>query len=430
MQELELSGGLCAPLPSPPNKGLPTEGPHEDKHPPVQEQIRRQRKKDGKVPGYYGEDERQDFGDVEGHDFHGNQYTGSRGGQDHTVSGTTVRGETHNRILTAKMLEGTTQAVGAEHWATDDNLSPFSLLNHNDRSMAKAEIVEEAGKDIAEAAKNDPEVKAEFEAWANERNTGQNMDVWKWAAPGETISETAERTGRLDDLVDRYGEFKAQQYVDSWANSAADEAYISLALQETAASVLDAHSDSFDKYVGDLDELPSHGFHEDGLPETARETIDEALSENGASMRAFVQGEYDRTQAYLKEQGITELSLFRGVSFGKDDPPSPFHEDGVYDIDMNPASSWTVDKSIAEDFAGSGGGGYAEDPTANNFLLIATVPAEDVISTARTGQGALIEGEVIIRNQSDAQAYVQRTQPETYPENQHEPLPTGYSEMK
>jgi len=34
-----------------------------------------------------------------------------------------------------------------------------------------------------------------------------------------------------------------------------------------------------------------------------------------------------------------------------------------------------------------------------------TVPAEDIISTSRTGRGALHEGEVLVRNQPGAVAY-------------------------
>ena len=73
-------------------------------------------------------------------------------------------------------------------------------------------------------------------------------------------------------------------------------------------------------------------------------------------------------------------------------------EPGPYPVSMNPASSWTVDRSTAVMFSDS-------SEADHNFVLTMTVPAEDIISTSRTGRGALHEGEVLVRNQPGAVAY-------------------------
>ncbi len=271
----------------------------------------------------------------------------------------------------------------------------WGSLSDEQIGAAKAEIVKAAGADIAEAVRAEGSVYQEMQA--------QYGEVEPDVGPGETTQRLHLETDWMDaqqgiwtqeeldakDNATLYGEIKAQEYVDSWAASAADTNPISLALQTITAETLDANSASFNDYLKQQGHSPS-GYEEMATVLESKETI-----------RAFVQGEYDRTQALLKSEGIEYVTLYRGMSFGEGGPPSPFHSDGSYVIDMNPASSWSVDRETAEHFADNG-------PDENSFVLTSYVAAEDIMSTAVTGRGALTEGEVLVRNQPDSEAHVER----------------------
>lgn len=348
------------------------------------------------------------LGDSEGHPFHGNQWTKGEGGLQPTLdeqardiasmggtrpsdlekdgtAGSTVKGETGARLLRAAMAKDLPDDRPQARLYELDPADALLDMTSQQRATAKAEIVAAAGKDITAAVETDPAVKAEYAAWLTDM--GYSRDSYE-AGEGER----------------EYGEGKAQAYVDTWAQSAADSEPYSLALQGVTAEVLSARSESFNDYLGS-------SFSREGGNVSAMNGV---LESEGATMRAFVQGEYDRTQTFLADNGISEVTLYRGVSFGKDDPTSPFHEDGKYPIDMNPASSWSVDLQTAAEFADGTG------ETANAHILTMTVPAEDIISTARTGRGALTEGEVVVRNQPNAQAYVERA-------NELMPMPSGFT---
>jgi hypothetical protein len=318
-----------------------------------------------------------EFGDVDGHPFHGNQWTGGRGGDgkdgvaEHSDEGFAGTRDLRNAMAKGLSPRGDTGKESALLDATDEM-----------RGRAKDEIVKAAGADIAKAAISDPEVHAEMDR-AYEDRTALTRD-WEDRQRGDWTDE--ELAAKSNEQL--YGEIKAQDYVDTWANSAADNDVLSLSLQATTANLLDAHSASFDSYVKEIGG-PTNAF---GLD------MQDLMAQDGNTMKAFVQGEYDRTQSMLKDNGIDEVTLYRGFSSN-----TPYPEAGPQSIEMNPASSWTVDHETGTQFAyneqGTGGG-------QNHYLLQMTVPASDIISTARTGQGALIEGEVLVRNQPGAVANV------------------------
>jgi hypothetical protein len=98
-----------------------------------------------------------------------------------------------------------------------------------------------------------------------------------------------------------------------------------------------------------------------------------------AREKAYLRAEYEATQAWFKERGITHVSLFRGIEL---DAP-----EGRTTVQMQPASSWTTSYDTAYDFASTG-----PDPK----VLLTRVPVEQVLSTCVTGRGCLHETEVIL----------------------------------
>lgn len=112
----------------------------------------------------------------------------------------------------------------------------------------------------------------------------------------------------------------------------------------------------------------------------------ELFAHNAAIARAFVQAEYAYTQQWLKDHGITgEVTLYRGQKGVVTHPP-----EGDQIVTMQPASSWTTDRTLAEaDFAYQVG---LNQP----YVLATRVPVSRILSLFPTGRGTLREREIII----------------------------------
>jgi len=114
----------------------------------------------------------------------------------------------------------------------------------------------------------------------------------------------------------------------------------------------------------------------------------QGASKPGDLDRAFARAEYENTQAWLKENGFTEVTVFRGM-YDAEHINAQGMGQGVPDVvNMQPASSWTVDLDTAIDFAQMGGRGRR--------VLVTKVPASRVLSTAVTGRGTFTEREVLL----------------------------------
>jgi hypothetical protein len=160
-------------------------------------------------------------------------------------------------------------------------------------------------------------------------------------------------------------------------------------------------------------------------------TADKFRTEQSILMRAHPQAQFDtfiketyaHTQAELVKAGVTgTVMLYRGMSWRTlaevprelrpllrngpagelrdkvTDAPVQVERPGTYRVpqqmrvqtQMNPLSSWSVGFYPALSFAMGNGDRY-------HVILKAVVPVERIVATARTGMGALTEGEVIIR---------------------------------
>jgi hypothetical protein len=98
--------------------------------------------------------------------------------------------------------------------------------------------------------------------------------------------------------------------------------------------------------------------------------------------RAFVRAEYERTQAWFKAQGITHVTLARGMDDNYLEPGE------TTQVESQPASSWSVNPDTAQAFARFSDG--------RPVVLVTRVPVAQVLSAAVTGRGSLAEDEVIV----------------------------------
>lgn len=208
----------------------------------------------------------------------------------------------------------------------------------------------------------------------------------------------------------------AREFVDSWARSASDTSEMSLAMQEAVAERFGTpRNEGYAKLV-EATKID---------PETARIAA------------AVVDSVYTRTQAYLKEHGITEVSVHRGMTleidsnlawtdvtrmqaladehlsglsetvdylnprYGPDNAlPSHAIEEthifrGTTALEMNPVSSFSLESRIAKRFSDV----YENKPgnsRAISVLIHTTVPASQVFSTPQTGPGCALEHEVLV----------------------------------
>jgi hypothetical protein len=86
---------------------------------------------------------------------------------------------------------------------------------------------------------------------------------------------------------------------------------------------------------------------------------------------------YEKTQQLLKERGIKELTLFRGMDDMKVDA-----QISVQNVRMNPLSSFSTSYDTANGFG--------------DYLLVARVPASRIFSCALTGHGCWGEDEYLV----------------------------------
>jgi hypothetical protein len=102
-------------------------------------------------------------------------------------------------------------------------------------------------------------------------------------------------------------------------------------------------------------------------------------------LRAFARAQYDTTQSYLGELGISEMLLYRGVGRSAlyEFTDDMWHS-GVGDVylKMQPASSYSSELPIATAFGDN--------------VITAVVPRERILATPATGVGCTNELEVVV----------------------------------
>ncbi len=119
-----------------------------------------------------------------------------------------------------------------------------------------------------------------------------------------------------------------------------------------------------------------------------------------AGLRAFLRAQYEETQKFLKENGITEVYGYRGLGF-KDAKAArdagfevmDFDFEYVGDFSLQPISSFSGNMDVASVF----GADISQDGRTQIKVLLGTViPAERILSTCRTGFGCLQECEFTV----------------------------------
>jgi GNAT superfamily N-acetyltransferase len=174
----------------------------------------------------------------------------------------------------------------------------------------------------------------------------------------------------------------ASDMVARWAQSSGDGSLPALAMQH-----------AIQKEFGLTDAVTAHM----DLNDPRFQSI---IQVNEPAMRAFARAMYDNTQAELAKDGITSMTIYRGMVFRSPDAvrEAGFNPDGqshTATIAQQPASSWSYDFNVAHTFVGTKQGGV---------MMAATVPASRILSTMKTGVGCKPEKEVVVLGGKDTVA--------------------------
>ena len=334
-------------------------------------------------------------GEGAGHDFHGNQHTGSLGSEEKPTS---------ERTFSSARVDGPYHGPDGNKMAT---LFREGLPSPGHAETAKAQVAQ----DIANRMGSKYDEQLFMERYRNQ--TGEDCfksgTVWN---PGyQTIGPDGELrpagynsanepnsaigpslTWPSDQLAQSLREEGVGRLVAQWAGSSNDTEALSLAMQESAAETFG---------LSDHVSWPTD-------PATAGDVSD-LMSKNGEMYGAFLQSQYDSTQEYLASHGISEVQLARGYDWGAG-IIAPEYDTGirslsdipewaqgskdaslsvVNDIGLRPLSSFTTNINMANSFAGESGYIAAT-------LVTAIIPADRILSCPRTGLGCLKESEMVV----------------------------------
>lgn len=206
--------------------------------------------------------------------------------------------------------------------------------------------------------------------------------------------------------------------INGWAATSNDDDYRAMWMQKMAAEEFGVPLSQWQQ--DKLNALEGIRADSEGLFQTAQmSTPFEAMASSRAGAtseilggrtqeevgRSFLREQYNATQAFFKEQGITEVVAYRGQQMSTDvfiprtesnpneghfgsNPSIPKEGDLLPGAD-NAMESWSLDQTTAEDFAAFSWGvvGYVERMV---------IPVERILSTPFTGYGCLAEGEIVV----------------------------------
>lgn len=164
------------------------------------------------------------------------------------------------------------------------------------------------------------------------------------------------------------------QMVKEWAGTSNDASKWALTLQDNAAEVFGL------KGTKDWD------------TSLLRSSLtDEYRASVTPIQQDFLKAVYATTQDYLKANGVESITLSRGFKFYDETmvPEWAKHE-GPTEVPLRPISSWSGDPDMAVQFGGG------DENVRTGAVITAEVPAERILSTSRSGIGALSESEFVV----------------------------------
>ncbi len=166
---------------------------------------------------------------------------------------------------------------------------------------------------------------------------------------------------------------KVNRIVGSWAYTANEDDF-ARAIQEV---VSDEFGSAISKWQRNLPPISSKTY-----------SIMEARGITKDDIRKVIRSMYRNTQDELKELGVEEIPLYRGL-ITSDSSLAPGFD---YEIDTNAVESWTTSFKVAQGFAMN----MSKDKSKFGVVLVTKVPVVRILCTPRTGFGCMGEEEVLV----------------------------------
>jgi hypothetical protein len=171
---------------------------------------------------------------------------------------------------------------------------------------------------------------------------------------------------------------EASRLVQNWAVSSGDTHLGPVAMQM-------AIRDEFGLSGSD----PFAAFSKTPYGGVTREKVENLYKVAAGHYRTFARHMYEHTQEELAAEGVTEVALYRGMTLTRDSAPwAPWENSmnggprGVARAKLQPANSWSTRKSTSQGFG--------------NTALTATIPANRILGSCRTGFGCTNEYEYVV----------------------------------
>lgn len=192
----------------------------------------------------------------------------------------------------------------------------------------------------------------------------------------ESIGESGWALQGTQEAEDIVREAAVSRLVNQWAQTSNDGSPMSLAMQEIAAQEfgIENHASwETDDEIGSL--------------------VREYVQEDGPVYSAFLRAQYDNTQAFLNEQGVEAITMYRGMKELSDSVMAEAKASHNQDMSFRPLTSFSMNEATAFNFAGN----HYEGITLENALVLRSdIPAERILSLPITGLGCLREEEAVI----------------------------------
>jgi hypothetical protein len=324
-------------------------------------------------------------GDLQGHPFHGNQWTTgiSSGSEDKTRA--VIAAITENgRISDFNWKDGPGKTAADCKQEVAEKISKRMSEKYGDKFDKRLGTLASFPKLSGRNIKYSAHMSADDVYRLQEGKiayVGKGVSPEQAKADGLVREDSVLLAGNDPRVAAAAREAGVGTLVGRWAQ-ASNGGITQEALQKAAKDEFGLH----DALGGSTNVMDNRG--------VLREDADYA--KNGEMYRAVLRSQYDETQDFFRKAGVSEIPVWRGVRWspvyaGKD-VPNWAKEDGTATIPMKPMSSFSYQPNIAVGFANDS----PSQNGMNNALISATVPVSSVLSCARTGFGCLGEKEIVV----------------------------------